>query len=1266
MVDFRQLAAEEKANPKKKVAQSARGAMPLPAAWAKRTSGAKASAPTAALEVASAPGALSPTTATNFLAAPDNGQYIPPDTHGAVGPRHLVVALNGQVRIQDRGGATLSTVTLNQFWSRVGPFVSNGTFDPKVYFDAGAQRWLMVSCVDANTAQNAVLIGMSRSDDPLGQWNLYRIDADPADVDWADYPSVGYNKDWVVVTMNMFNNSSDIFNLSKVWIFDKTKLVTGAATATFTAVTEPSGFTFCPAVTHDATENTVYLLDTFDDNSVRLSSVTGPVGAESLNVGISTIQSPSYVWTLQGGQIGKQLGSTLFIQANDSRMLGCVMRNGSIWATHQVFFPAGGTANRSAVLWWQLTPNGAVVQHGAIDDPSGNASYVFPSLAVNRNNDVLLGYSKFAPDIYASAAYVFRAGTDAPNTMQTEQILKAGEASYFKDFGSGRNRWGDYSATMVDPLNDQDLWTIQEYAATPVGGMSQWGTWWGMLSLAEPPDNILELQVTPASQTDLAIGQATDFFAFVSDSYLPINNATVTAAIPGRGVVTFRNDGVAPDAVANDNIYSASITLDDPSQSPIVFTASAPGMTSATVTNVYNVLPRPANDNFADAQKIPAQGIFGPTVAQVQNNFGTSEVNEPLHAGVSNFRSLWWNYSTDTAARVLVDTSGSGPKLVIAVYSGNSLNALTLIAATNPPPNSEAILKFDAQPGVTYRIAVAGANGGEKGMVRLRVEPNGEPDTAPPIVTVQFPPSGFVTNVTSITFRGTVIDPSPNASGVNSVLVQDFQLRPRSVIQATLNGASWTATVQLTRGTNIFAIQGVDFADNISAEQLITIYYRATATTNDLFGVPRELPPLSGVDFAVTTNATREFNEPLHGGNEGGASVWWTYTPTKSGVLLITTEGSTFDTLLGVYTLNDPLDRSFSKLIPVAQNDDAAGGSNGSSEVNIAVEAGRLYYIAVDGYGGDAGTARLQYTFAETGVFNLTTSSAGGGTVTPGSMVLPSESAVTVTANPDRYMQFSRFRITQNGITTTVTSGPSYTFALSGNTEVVAEFTAKQFADDFQTGDFSRLPYQISSSANIGQHWIVAPVETNTVTHQSSLVARVRPNLPDATTASLVLVTNLAAGTGSFEFSVNTETNYDRFEFSLDGRVLGTWSGVVPWQTFFFDIPAKSTPVRLEWRYIKDLAISAPNELVAIDNLDIRTASPTQPPPLSVSIVGDAAQVTIIATGPQFTDFRLETSTDLVNWTPVAESERSSGSSGVVTFVQPTSSGARFYRVAQL
>ena len=45
-----------------------------------------------------------------------------------------------------------------------------------------------------------------------------------------------------------------------------------------------------------------------------------------------------------------------------------------------------------------------------------------------------------------------------------------------------RNRWGDYSATQVDPTDDLTLWTIQEYARIPVGhgdASGRWGVWWG-------------------------------------------------------------------------------------------------------------------------------------------------------------------------------------------------------------------------------------------------------------------------------------------------------------------------------------------------------------------------------------------------------------------------------------------------------------------------------------------------------------------------------------------------------------------------------------------------------------------------------------------------------------------------------------------------------------------------------------------------------------------------------------------------------------------
>src|SRR2546423_5367488 len=74
-------------------------------------------------EASNAPAATlvaSPPPASTFKALEDNNVSIPPDTHGAVGPNHLVVTLNTQIRIQSRTGATISTTTLDSFWAALG------------------------------------------------------------------------------------------------------------------------------------------------------------------------------------------------------------------------------------------------------------------------------------------------------------------------------------------------------------------------------------------------------------------------------------------------------------------------------------------------------------------------------------------------------------------------------------------------------------------------------------------------------------------------------------------------------------------------------------------------------------------------------------------------------------------------------------------------------------------------------------------------------------------------------------------------------------------------------------------------------------------------------------------------------------------------------------------------------------------------------------------------------------------------------------------
>ena len=58
----------------------------------------------------------------------------------------------------------------------------------------------------------------------------------------------------------------------------------------------------------------------------------------------------------------------------------------------------------------------------------------------------------------------------------------------------------------------------------------------------------------------------------------------------------------------------------------------------------------------------------------------------------------------------------------------------------------------------------------------------------------------------------------------------------------------------------------------------------------------------SGSVTGMTVGATREMGEPNHGGDPGGASVWYSWDAPASGAAEVDLHASDFDTTMGVYT----------------------------------------------------------------------------------------------------------------------------------------------------------------------------------------------------------------------------------------------------------------------------------------------------------------------------------------------------------------------------
>jgi hypothetical protein len=114
-------------------------------------------------------------------------------------------------------------------------------------------------------------------------------------------------------------------------------------------------------------------------------------------------------------------------------------------------------------------------------------------------------------------------------------------------------------------------------------------------------------------------------------------------------------------------------------------------------------------NNFADSAANP-QGSGKDWIETDFANLSsaTKETGEPNHAGFPGGHSVWvsWQFyeDTDTAATAC---GAKGADLLIAVYTGSAVNELTEVGSDSEESEKGCVsVRFDAEEGVTYRIAV--------------------------------------------------------------------------------------------------------------------------------------------------------------------------------------------------------------------------------------------------------------------------------------------------------------------------------------------------------------------------------------------------------------------------------------------------------------------------------------------------------------------------------------------------------------------------------
>ncbi len=395
-------------------------------------------------------------------------------------------------------------------------------------------------------------------------------------------------------------------------------------------------------------------------------------------------------------------------------------------------------------------------------------------------------------------------------------------------------------------------------------------------------------------------------------------------------------------------------------------------------------------DNFADAE--PLSETSRMTVAL--NASATKETDEPQHAGNSGEKSLWWKGTAPEDGYFAFDTHGSDFDTLLAVYTGESVNALTKIADNDDDRNDgTSHITFPVKKENTYYFVVDGNNGASGNIIlnwRAAFPP--ENDNFANAATL----TGTTGKTTAVNTDATKETGEPNHAGdINAENTGGKSLWWKWTAPTTggryafdTHGSDFDTTLAVYTGSALDTLtpatrndddkldgnSGLTFAAEPGKQYYIAVdgymgisgnivlnWRAASAPANDNFSNAVELESAtSGKVEGSNTDATRETGEPNHANTAGtypdrigNTSVWWKWTAPASGNFFFTVAGSEkFYKLIGIYT-GSTLDTL----------KEAAGNNqeNYQNFVNFSAVKGTQYSIACDGYQGGAGKIVLSW-----------------------------------------------------------------------------------------------------------------------------------------------------------------------------------------------------------------------------------------------------------------------------------------------------------------
>jgi hypothetical protein len=598
----------------------------------------------------------------------------PPDTNGRVGAKQYVQWNNTSFAVFNKttGGLLFGPAAGNTlFQSLGGVCATHNDGDPVVSFDILAGRWVLSQfVVGADPEFSHQCVAVSETEDATGEYFLYDFVTDP--VNFVDYPKTAVWPDGYYMSGHVFNSTGTAFLAGRIFVFEREKMLKGLPARQLQAdlrryANKPQ-FGFLPSdldsLTPPPAGEAAFVIGPHPTSTNRLTSARVAVtwgGAPRIRLTESLIAEtwgiPPCVNDTDAQDhrdcVPQPAPATPadYLDNLDFRLMYRLAYHNFGGNPVQESLVGnvtvkGGNSNpnHGAIRWYEFRNAGSstttpTVFQASTYDPDSAYRWM-GSIAMDKDRNIALGYSKSSLSVKPSIFITGRLSTDPPNTLGAEAQVQAGIG--VQTAGAG-NRWGDYSAMTLDPVNQCTFYYTNEYLKT--NGAFNWSTRiasfkfpsctsapaWGTLTgtIRSSPSNtplsgvvvtlsngyagatnasgVYSFLVPPGTYTAMAAdadrnctsasppsptvtitsgGTTTQNFSMVGTSNLQLNNVAINDATSGNG-----NGVINSNECVNLNVALKNNGCANATGISATLTTSTPGVTVTQGSSNYPNMP---------------------------------------------------------------------------------------------------------------------------------------------------------------------------------------------------------------------------------------------------------------------------------------------------------------------------------------------------------------------------------------------------------------------------------------------------------------------------------------------------------------------------------------------------------------------------------------------------------------------------------------------------------------------------------------------------